>query len=112
MREMDEAETLKLAEYLEVPAQDLRGPLKVVDVRCPSCTRRLSFLDFAKTAVELGAHGKEDLRHVLTGKSGEWITIRGRDGGRPVNCAQCGHDVPRPMAGCYSEYSSSDYAYA
>ncbi|MFF6804020.1 hypothetical protein [Streptomyces sp. NPDC012616] len=112
MREMDEAETSQLADYLDVPAKDLRGPLKVVDVRCSYCTHHLSFLDFAKTAVESGAHGKEGLRQVLTGKSGEWITIRGRDGGRPVSCAQCGNDVPRPMAGCYSEYSSSDYAYA
>lgn len=113
MRTMDEAETQELAEYLETPAASLKGPLKVFEAKCSSCGRRITFLDFAKTAVELGQHPKEGLRDVLTGNGGEWITIRGRDGGRPVNCAQCGHDVPRlKINGSYSEYSSNSYAYA
>ncbi|MET9886488.1 hypothetical protein ABZZ20_25790 [Streptomyces sp. NPDC006430] len=113
MRVLDEAETQELAHYLGTPASSLKGPLKVLDSRCSECSRRITFLDFAKTAVDLGFHPKDGLRDVLTGKGGEWITIRGRDGGRPVNCAQCGNDVPRlRMNGSYSEYSSSSYAYA
>lgn len=111
MRELTESETVEVAEYLEVRPTELRGPLKVFEVACPYCSRHITFLDFVKTAVDLGAHGKDGLRAVLTGRSGEWLTIRGCDGGRPMSCAQCGENVPRTR-GCYSEYSSSDYAYA
>ncbi|MFE2547351.1 hypothetical protein ACFXGI_02125 [Streptomyces sp. NPDC059355] len=113
MRLLDASEIQELADYLDTSPSSLKGPFKVFDATCSSCARRITFLDFAKTAVDLGMHAKEALRDVLTGKNGEWITIRGRDGGRPVACAQCGHDVPRlKMNGSYSEYSSSSYAYA
>jgi hypothetical protein len=111
MRSLADREVTELAAYLEVSATELRGPFKVVDIKCPSCSRLITFLDFARTAVEFGAHGKEELRSVLTGKNGEWITVRGRDGGRPVHCAQCGNAIPRKDVP-YSEYQSRDYAYA
>ncbi|MFK0050506.1 hypothetical protein ACIQU4_41690 [Streptomyces sp. NPDC090741] len=113
MRVLDEAETQELAAYLDTPAASLKGPLRVFEATCSSCGRRITFLDFVKTAVELGQHSKGGLRDVLTGKGGEWITVRGRDGGRPVSCAGCGHDVPRLQKnGSNSGYSSSSYAYA
>ncbi|MFD9354651.1 hypothetical protein [Streptomyces sp. NPDC060031] len=113
MRVMNDAETQELADYLGTPASSLQGTLKVFDAQCSSCERRVTFLDFAKSAVDLGRHSKDGLRDVLTGRNGAWLTIRGRDGGRPVHCAQCGSDVPRvKMNGSYSEYSSSSYAYA
>ncbi|NML52483.1 hypothetical protein HHL19_18375 [Streptomyces sp. R302] len=66
MRVMDEAEVQELAEYPNVPAAELRGPLKVYDAQCPACARRIAFLDFAKTAVGLGRHSKEGLRGAET----------------------------------------------
>lgn len=111
MRGLDAAEVTELAAYLGVPAAELAGPFEVVDgLHCGACGRRLSFLDFVKTAVDLGRHSPDQLAEVLTGRAGAWITIRGRDGGRPVHCAGCGRPETRPMA--YSEYSNRHYAYA
>lgn len=110
LREMDDAETLELADYLEVAVEKLDGPFRVVDSHCPSCERHITFLDFAKTATKDGPHQVAQLRDVLSGRGGAWITIRGRDGGRPVTCAGCGHSMR--SRGGYSEYSSSSYAYA
>jgi hypothetical protein len=109
LRRMDENELRELAEYLDVDAGRLRGPFRVVDAECPRCGRRITFLDFAKTAIEQGAHDQSQLRAILTGEAGNWITVRGRDGGRPVACANCAQLLRMPD---YSEYSSSSYAYA
>ena len=53
----------KLAEFLDVPREDLGGPFEV-DERfvCPNCNRSLSFLDIMTTAVESGAH----IRHLAS----------------------------------------------
>lgn len=110
LRQMDDAEVRELAEYLEVDVDSLRGPFRVIDADCPQCGRRTTFLDFVKTAVADGAHDRERLSAVLTGQAGNWITVRGRDGGRPVRCAGCAQALRMP--GAYSEYSSSSYAYA
>lgn len=110
LRSMDDAELSELAEYLDVKVDQLRGPFRVVDAACPRCARRITFLDFVKTAISSGAHDRAQLADVLTGKAGTWITIRGRDGGRPVSCANCEQSLRMP--GEYSEYSSSSYAYA
>ncbi|MFD5890558.1 hypothetical protein ACFWHQ_31930 [Streptomyces sp. NPDC060334] len=114
MRAMDEEETQELADYLEVSAAAIKGPLKVVDTQCAYCGRVVTFLDFVKTAVDGGQHDPVQLREVLTGHNGAWITIRGRDGGRPAHCARCGRTVAmrKKNGGGYSEYSSSSYAYA
>ncbi len=82
----------------------------MVDADCPRCGRRTTFLDFVKTAVTDGAHELSRLSDILTGRAGNWLTIRGRDGGRAVRCADC--DQALLMPGTYSEYSSSSYAYA
>jgi uncharacterized C2H2 Zn-finger protein len=109
LRSMTDAEMQELAEYLGVGAEQLHGPLRVVEARCPRCQRLITFLDFVQTAVESRVHERAQLRDVLTGRAGAWITVRGRDGGRPVTCANCGEMARMPA---YSEYSSSSYAYA
>jgi hypothetical protein len=99
-----------VALYLEVAVEDLDGPLRVVDARCRHCQRRITFLDFILTAVRSGHHKRVQLRDVLTGQAGAWITIRGQDGGRPVTCSRCGQVARMPNE--YSEYSNPNYAYA
>jgi hypothetical protein len=110
LRTLTDAEVGELAEFLGVDAGDLSGPFKVVDVACPSCDRRLGFVDFVRTAVATDVHDRDLLREVLTGRAGAWLTVRGLDGGRPVICARCGQVARMPNG--YSEYSSSSYAYA
>lgn len=110
LRRMDSAEVQELADYLELDQKALRGPFRVVDADCPRCGRHITFLDFVKTAIEEGVHDRAQLGDVLAGRAGNWITIRGRDGGRPVRCAGCDQTLRMPNA--YSEYSSSSYAYA
>ncbi|MFF1542717.1 hypothetical protein [Streptomyces sp. NPDC058291] len=115
LRTMDEGETQELAEHLEVSEEAIGGPLKVIDAQCSHCERVITFLDFAKTAVDDGQHDLARLREVLTGRDGAWITVRGRDGGRPVRCARCDRVVVMTKGeggGEYSEYSSASYAYA
>lgn len=110
LRRMDGHELEELAEYLEVACEDLAGPFRVVDADCPRCGRHIAFLDFVKTAVDEGVHDRPQLSAILTGQAGNWLTIRGKDGGRRVNCAACRQALRMP--GDYSEYSSSSYAYA
>ena len=111
LRRMDESELTELAEYLEVEdVEYFRGPFRVIDAECPRCGRHITFLDFVKTAIDNGVHDRTQLRAILTGEAGNWITIRGRDGGRPVRCARCQQALR--MSNGYSEYSSSNYAYA
>jgi uncharacterized C2H2 Zn-finger protein len=110
LRRMDESELRELADYLEVEVDYLRGPFRVIEGECPRCGRHITFLDFVKTAVDEGVHDRSELRTVLTGEAGNWITVRGRDGGRPVRCSRCQQTLR--MLGEYSEYSSSNYAYA
>ena len=110
LRLMDESELRELAEYLGVEVEYLRGPFRVIDAECPRCGRRVTFLDFVKTAVDEGVHDRTELGAILTGEARNWITIRGRDGGRPVSCARCQQALR--MFNGYSEYSSSNYAYA
>jgi hypothetical protein len=110
LRRMDHAEQQELAAYLGVDGHSLRGPFRVVNAECPRCGRYITFLDFVKTAVEDGVHDRDQLSAILTGEAGNWITIRGRDGGRSVRCAACEQALAMP--GDYSEYSSSSYAYA
>jgi hypothetical protein len=110
LRSLEDDEIKELAEYLEVGVEELDGPFSVVEASCPNCSRQITFLDFVQTAVDKGVHERAELREILTGRAGAWITIRGRDGGRPVSCAGCGATARMPNA--YSEYSSSSYAYA
>ena len=110
LRTLDDSEVRDVADFLEVDAAELKGPFKVVDATCPSCDRRLGFVDFVQTAVRSDTHDRDLLRKVLTGDHGHWLTIRGLDGGRPVLCLRCGAIARLPNG--YSEYSSSSYAYA
>jgi hypothetical protein len=110
LRSMEDVEIKELAAYLGVGVEELDGPFSVVEATCPNCSRLISFLDFVQTAVNKGVHEREELREILTGRAGAWVTIRGRDGGRPVSCAGCGATARVPNG--YSEYSSSSYAYA
>jgi hypothetical protein len=109
LREIGDDETEELARYLDADAKELDGPFRVVDARCESCDRQITFLDFVRTAVDEGAHDREQLREILTGRGGAWLTIRGQDGGRPVICGGCGNTARMPA---YSEYSGGGYAYA
>jgi 1-acyl-sn-glycerol-3-phosphate acyltransferase len=109
LRALNDDEVRELAEYLDVDASELDGPFRVVDANCENCGRQISFLDFVSTAVNEGAHEKDQLRDVLTGQAGAWLTIRGADGGRPVTCIVCGQ-LARVSE--YSEYSGGSYAYA
>jgi hypothetical protein len=108
---MNEAEVQELASFLKVEAELLDGPFRVVDAACQNCYRVITFLDFVKTAIDQKQHNRDDLSRIVTGQGGSWITIRGRDGGRPVNCANC-RLVVMVTSEEYSEYSSSSYAYA
>ncbi|WP_018333945.1 hypothetical protein [Actinomycetospora chiangmaiensis] len=123
LRRMTEEEDAELAAHLDVPVAALAGPFHAVDRTCTSCGRRVTFLDFVCTATADGHHLLGELRAVLTGSRGCWITVRGRDGGRPARCAECGTAIPLVAteelpdepgvlaSGDYSEYSSSTYAY-
>ncbi|MGW4163738.1 hypothetical protein [Streptomyces sp. NPDC004788] len=115
LRTMTDDEVQELADFLDAEPSALRGPFRVVERVCPYCGRALTFLDFAKTAVDTGQHDRERLRSVLTDAETAWVTVRGRDGGRSVTCAGCAQDLPLAAlngGGDYSEYSSSSYAYA
>jgi|GEM_PF-2979850 len=103
IREMDTSEVEELAQYLEVASEDFQGPLTVSDLSCSGCGRRLSILDLAKTGVEDALHSKEMLAAVLTGNAGQWVTVRGRDGGRHANCSACGRLSDAP----FDSYSTS-----
>jgi hypothetical protein len=109
LRSMGAAEEKELAAYLDVGTKALKGPFRVVGASCPYCDRHVTFLDFVKTGVEDGPHDKAQLKAVLTGRAGAWLTIRGQDEGRPLRCAVCTRIIK--MA-AYSEYSSASYAYA
>lgn len=107
-RRLTTAEIAELAEYLGVRPTSLKGPFVVPDASCQNCGRHITFLDFVDTGVGLRAHSRETLRDVLTGRSGAWLTVRGLDGGRPIDCFNCGRRVGLDEY-CYM---SSGYAYA
>ena len=111
LRTMDDNEVAELADYLGIDSSELTGDFRVVDTSCPDCSRQVTVLDFAKTAVAENQHDRSSLADVLAGRAGQWITVRGRDGGRPVRCANCGSDIA-PLRNNYSEYSGGGYAYA
>ncbi|MFE4693320.1 hypothetical protein ACFRH6_25155 [Streptomyces sp. NPDC056749] len=115
LRSMNEDEVRELASYLQVSPSALHGPFHVVDHTCSSCARTTTFLDFVKTAVDAQRHSRDTLRSVLTDAETSWVTVRGRDGGRAVICANCGNTLLGALkcgGGEYSEYSSGTYAYA
>lgn len=90
MRDMSVAEIGELARYLDIPAAELYGTYSFSDCSCAGCGRHLTLMDMAKTGVDRGFHSKEQLAAVLTGKAGQWVTVRGKDGGREINCSACG----------------------
>ena len=110
LRLMDESELRELAEYLGVEVEYLRGPFRVIDAECPRCGRRVTFLDFVKTAVDKGVHDRTELGAILTGEARNWITIRGRDGG----VRSVAHAASRPFECSMGIRSTrqSNYAYA
>ena len=109
IREMDAAEVKELAQYLEVAAEDFQGPLTVSDLGCSGCGRRLSILDLAKTGVDEGLHSKEMLAAVLTGNAGQWVTVRGKDGGRHANCSACGLRSGAPFETYATSFACPNY---
>ncbi|HLX49363.1 MAG TPA: hypothetical protein VKS82_13620 [Streptosporangiaceae bacterium] len=90
MRDMSVAEIEELARYLDIPPGEFYGTYSFSDCSCTGCGRHLTLMDMAKTGVDRGFHSKEQLAAVLTGKAGQWVTVRGRDGGREINCSACG----------------------
>lgn len=111
LRLMTTGELEELANYLKVSPAQLQGEFLVADTSCDKCKRRLTILDFVKTAVDKGHHGLAELAGVLSGVGGDWVTVRGKDGGRPVDCAGCGESITS-LRSSYSEYSGGGYAYA
>jgi hypothetical protein len=109
LRATTEEEDRELAAYLGVEVSELDRPFSVVDAKCQNCERQISFLDFAQTAVDTGAHDKEMLATILTGRGGAWLTIRGLDGGRDVICINCGKVALEPGL---PEYGNGEYRYA
>jgi hypothetical protein len=107
-RTMDPAEVEELARYLDVAVEDFPGRLTVTDIACSGCGRRLTILDIAKTGVDNGLHSRELMAAVLTGRAGQWVTVRGKDGGRFVDCAACGLESVTPI----DDYACSPVAYA
>jgi hypothetical protein len=69
LRRMHDSEMQELADYLSVEVESLRGPFRVVDADSPRCGRRITFLDFAKTAITEGAHDRAELSAVLAGET-------------------------------------------
>ncbi|MET9326892.1 hypothetical protein [Tsukamurella sp. NPDC003166] len=112
LREIDDGEIRQLAAFLNIAQDDLVQPLHVARLACPACDRRLGILDFVKTAVQLGHHDRSEIADILTGRGGAWVTVRGQDGGRPVNCALCDTRVVIDGADGYCEYTGKNYAYA
>ncbi|MGW0561440.1 hypothetical protein ACWDZ4_12610 [Streptomyces sp. NPDC003016] len=109
LRPMDEAETTELAAYLDISWDALEGPFHVADLYCSHCNRHITFLDFVKTAIEREQHQLSELRDVLIGRSGGCLTITGSDGGRPVDCANCGREVLKRSG---HTYTGNHYGYA
>jgi hypothetical protein len=109
-REMESAEVEDLARYLEVPVEELHGPFTVFDAACSGCGRRLNILDVAKTGVDDAFHSKSRLVAVLSGSAGHWLTVRGEDGGRFVNCFSCGRKSDMPFN--YYDCGVTAYAWA
>lgn len=112
VRMMNPAEMHELASYLEIPVTEFRGPFSISDMTCSGCGRHLTMLDFAKTSVDAGLHSKALLAPVLTGKAGHWVTIRGLDGGRHVDCATCGRKSGDPFAHYECPPYTDGYEYA
>lgn len=108
-RSMNNDETVELAGYLNVDPESLERPFLVKDKHCPKCSRHITFLDFVKTAVDHGGHEIDALRQVLTGQNGSWLTICGKDGGRPQACASRGN-VLSNSGTSYPSYSDGHYA--
>ena len=84
----DASELEKIEDLLELR----RGLLKsedyyVNDSDCPGCGKKISFLDFVKTAVDENSHSKSFLVHALLGnKYGFQVP-------RTLKCSSCGGDV-------------------
>jgi hypothetical protein len=91
-RFMDSSEMAELARYLGLPVDEFHGTFTVADITCPGCGRRATILDLAKTGVDRGWHTVPELAAVLSGKAGKWVTVRGKDGGRRFDCAECGRE--------------------
>lgn len=108
-RQMSNRELSLLAEYLDVPQHELRGPF-LVDSRiaCSHCLSAISFVDFVSTAVEGHQHNKKMIADILCGRGGFWVTIGGKNAERVVKCFHC------KTANTYQShtYSSPNYAYA
>ena len=77
---------------------------------CPKCSRKLTFLDFVKTAIEGDPklHSKERIADILSGRNGNWLTIGGRKFERTVYCSNCGEGIVYRT----HNYSNRNYAYA
>jgi hypothetical protein len=109
-RLMTDPEIEELAKFLEVPASLLVGPFEVDDLVCQQCGRHVTFLDFAKSGVDQGAHSVASLGGILTSRDKAWVTVVGRDGGRPIMCVGCGARLgPRPEID--EGYKSGAYDY-
>ena len=96
-RVMNPTEMQELASYLEISVAELHGPFSVSDIHCHGCGRHLTILDIAKTSVDTGLHSKAVLAQVMTGHAGQWVTVRGQDGGRYADCAACGQKSQAPF---------------
>jgi hypothetical protein len=96
-REMDSAEVEELARYLQMPVEELQRPLTVSAIACSGCGRWLTILDIAKTGVDDGFHSKARLADVLSGRAGQFVTVRGKDGGRFANCSSCSRKSDTPI---------------
>ncbi|MDZ5608649.1 hypothetical protein U2I54_16620 [Bacillus pseudomycoides] len=112
MREMTPSEVSELAQYLDITKEsELKGPFLINrDLICTNCNRRLTFLDFVKTAVEVesGFHSKNLIADILCGRNGHWITIGGKNAERIVTCSNCEYDIEYPG----HEYTGKNYRYA
>jgi len=90
VRLMTSSEVEELHRYLGI--DESHATYSVADITCDGCGRRATILDFAKTGVDRGWHTTQQLAAVLTGKTGKWVTVRGKDGGRRFDCADCGRE--------------------
>ena len=107
MRIITEEEVAELAEYLCVSTDELRGPFLIESsLKCTSCSRNVSFLDFVKAAPI--NHSKDMIKKVVCGRNGYWVTVKGKNESLDVKCIKCGSGVTYDNF----HYSCVNYAYA
>ena len=102
-RQLTPKEVNEIADYLKVDVEQLQGPFYVDKEQiCPKCSRKNTFLDITKTAIEQDIHVREMIIDVITGTRDYWVTIFGTGDMREFFCLDCGSGVVQQGYKCDS----------